>query len=364
MSITGAGSGNTYTPGTVQHLTVTVPTTTQSKGFEFTARLASNTGTTEGTIQLTDTTNTKFTGTGSVFITHTSTGNSNNAFHFDWTPPSTNVGDIVFYAAGVSGFPNVYRTSLTLTPVAGTPVPTLSANPTGPLNFSYQTGGSLPAAQTFTVSSSNGSPVAFSAAATSTGGWLSVSPLNGTTGSSGTLTVAVAPTSLGAGSASGTVTVTSPGASNTLSVKVNLTVTTSTPPPTTLSVSRTSLTFSGHSFLKPQMVHVTSNGAAIPFMVNVHMTAGDPGWLSASCSGDCATPEDVSVTVGSAGGAPGTTYTGSVTFTPTDTTIPGQTVAVTATVPRQKGGGGGHHGGTGSDDDPTPTPGNGHGRDH
>lgn len=75
----------------------------------------------EGTLKSIDGNTSVVTSGGVQFINQTTAGNTSNTFQFDWTPPSTNVGDIALYVAGVSGFGNVYKTSYTLVPA--TPAP-------------------------------------------------------------------------------------------------------------------------------------------------------------------------------------------------------------------------------------------------
>lgn len=95
----------------------------------------------------------------------------------------------------------------------------LAASPSS-LAFSYQPGGAIPPAQQ-TVISSTGTPVSFTAGASSTG-WLSVGPQNGATNGINVLTVAVNPVGLGAGSYNGSISVVS--GSSTLVIPVSLTV--------------------------------------------------------------------------------------------------------------------------------------------
>jgi uncharacterized protein (TIGR03437 family) len=85
-------------------------------------------------------------------------------------------------------------------------------------------GATAPATQTVSLSSS-GTPLAFTAAATTTsgGGWLSATPASGTSGTA--VTIGVNPAGLTAGTYSGAVTITAPGASNSpQTVVVTLTV--------------------------------------------------------------------------------------------------------------------------------------------
>jgi uncharacterized protein (TIGR03437 family) len=105
--------------------------------------------------------------------------------------------------------------------------PTVSASSSG-LTFTYQAGTNAPSPGIVSVSG-GGANLSFTAtAATSSGGnWLSVSPLSGNTGTGGTtVSVAVNPASLSAGSYSGTVTVAgSNGAGGSTAIPVSLTVT-------------------------------------------------------------------------------------------------------------------------------------------
>jgi uncharacterized protein (TIGR03437 family) len=102
---------------------------------------------------------------------------------------------------------------------AGTSVVALSASPAA-LSFTYTIGGSVPAGQSLTVSSSAGT-LALTIAASSTGNWLNVIPGTGNTPLN--LGVSVTPGSLGVGLYSGTITATPPvAAGNPLSITVTL----------------------------------------------------------------------------------------------------------------------------------------------
>ena len=168
-------NGLTYVPGVTQHLTVTIsdPAPTQvAWGFEATARQSSNPATMTGTFSPSD----QYTqimcsradfnvfdvyclpgaGQGCTYqssapacpaneplqymehsysgYVHTQ-GQNSGTYQFDWTPPSTNVGNITFYIAGnagVGGVPNqngdhIYATTFTLAPPGNGIPPTLSA---------------------------------------------------------------------------------------------------------------------------------------------------------------------------------------------------------------------------------------------
>ncbi len=94
------------------------------------------------------------------------------------------------------------------------------------LSFTYQIGGSLPASQPLSVSSS-GAALAFSASA-SGGSWLTVNPGSGNTAA--TLSVSASPAGLAAGAYTGTITVSAPSATNSpQTVTVSLVVTSAGP---------------------------------------------------------------------------------------------------------------------------------------
>ena len=182
----GFPNGLTYVPGVKQHLTVTIsdPAPTQAAwGFELTARQSSNPATMTGTFTPSDQytqimcsradfnafnayclpgANAAGYPQGCAFpsnapacptslplqyMEHSSSGyvhtigQGSGTYEFDWTPPSTNVGNITFYIAGnagVSGQPNqngdhIYATSFTLAASsANSPtVTSVVSNPTG-----------------------------------------------------------------------------------------------------------------------------------------------------------------------------------------------------------------------------------------
>jgi trimeric autotransporter adhesin len=101
------------------------------------------------------------------------------------------------------------------------------------LSFSYAAGGVLPNSQNVSVTVSNATSGNFTAVASSTGGWLSVTPASGT--APGTVNVSVAATGLSAGTYSGSITVA--GASgSTGSATINVTLTVTVPLPTVTAV--------------------------------------------------------------------------------------------------------------------------------
>jgi uncharacterized protein (TIGR03437 family) len=122
-------------------------------------------------------------------------------------PQGTYAGQITSQSAGTSTSPVSVTVTLTIGPQQSVSVVPQT------LTFSYQPGAALPQPQSLTVSSTGG-PANFTGAASTItgGGWLSLSPLSGTTPAS--LKVSVSPGSLPPGEYAGTVTVTSATAGN------------------------------------------------------------------------------------------------------------------------------------------------------
>jgi uncharacterized protein (TIGR03437 family) len=160
--------GQRYTPGVKQHLVVTIadPATTQKAwGFQLTARPSSDSRSQAGSFASTDA-NTLLmcASTGLAqeqemdfsaskaqscpaslplqYVEHSLTGynttrghTGSQTFEFDWTPPSSDVGNLVFYIAGnaangdlTSNGDHIYTNKYTLTPVAAGPQPGIDAN--------------------------------------------------------------------------------------------------------------------------------------------------------------------------------------------------------------------------------------------
>jgi uncharacterized protein (TIGR03437 family) len=158
-------NGNTYVPGVKQQLTVTITDSKQKAwGFQLTARNASSSSTVAGTFASADANTLVMCGTTSLdinteqvlnfpgaqncpanlpmaYIEHSLTGYNatlnkvagSGAYNITWTPPSTNVGNIVIYVAGnaangdltVNG-DHIYTATYTLTPTTAGPNPTIS----------------------------------------------------------------------------------------------------------------------------------------------------------------------------------------------------------------------------------------------
>lgn len=145
--------GSAYIPGVTQRVSVTISDDPPQRrwGFQLTARRASDSRTRAGILTPLDGTTLAVCSTSNLvevrctadptlqYIQHTLEGNiitapgAGNTFHFDWTPPATDVGNIILYAAGNAANGNalesgdrIYTTTLTLTPAAAPPKPIIS----------------------------------------------------------------------------------------------------------------------------------------------------------------------------------------------------------------------------------------------
>ena len=160
-----ASGGTTYVPGQTQQIQVIVTDSTKRKyGFQLSARLGSNpsgqpagvvTAGSDGFTQVLclDGSNSPASGcpssTGSTlqWIEHTlqafdsgSNASPSFTYSFNWTPPSTNVGNVTLYAAGNAGTgdttsplgTNVYLTNLQLSPAASN-TPSITTNGVVPI---------------------------------------------------------------------------------------------------------------------------------------------------------------------------------------------------------------------------------------
>lgn len=190
------------------------------------------------------------------------------------------------------------------------------------LTFSYQQGGTVPSAQSLSVTS--GSTVSFTDSA-SGGSWLSVASTSGTT--PGSISVSAHPGTLAAGTYTGTVTVTS--SANSVSIPVTLQITSAT---SGIGVTPTSLGFSYQQggTVPPSQTLSVSSGSTTSFSDS----ASGGSWLSVgSTSGT--TPGSIQVSV-----IPGTlaagTYTGAVTVNSSTNSV---SVPVTLTIASSGGGG-------------------------
>jgi hypothetical protein len=313
----------TYMPGGAA-IPLKVAVTSGSGGFELSTRVANN-NSQAGT--LTAGTNSAVSTSGSIeYIYHTAKATS---WTFNWTPPATNVGNVVVYVVGVNG--QTYTNSYTLTP-AGTPTPETIAVSHSSLTFGYS--GTAPPTQTVQVTSS-GAPIPFTTSVTTASGgkWLSATPAAGNTPLG--VTVTANPDGLAVGTYTGTVSVASKGATNSpLSVTVTFDVTVAGPQPhPTIASSPASLTFTATtaaSTVASQNLQIASSTvAAVPLAATVSTATGG-NWLSVSpVSGS--TPLKLTVMATPTGLAKGT-YKGTVTLTGAGAANSPLSVPVTLTV--------------------------------
>lgn len=206
---------------------------------------------------------------------------------------------------GVSG--GSASVAVTLTVTSGTFLTTSASS----LQFFYQVGSFLPTNQTFTVSSGS-VPISFNVTTSTTvsSGWLSASPLLGST--PGTVTVSISPANLPVGVYSGKVTVSSPTAGNpSLDVPVTLTVSTGA----LLTVGATPTTFVyqiGDTAPASQIIPISSSSGQLSFNATSRTSNGG-NWLTVTPTSG-STPQNLVVSV-SPGSLIAGTYSGSIVVT-------------------------------------------------
>ena len=105
-SISFSGLDNQYIPGTTYDLTLTLNNGSTKNGFQLVV-LDSITNSNSGTLILTDAVNTQISSANSRdYLNHTSSGNTQTSWNFQWTAPSSNVGPIkIYYAYNIAGYP-------------------------------------------------------------------------------------------------------------------------------------------------------------------------------------------------------------------------------------------------------------------
>jgi Viral BACON domain len=199
-------------------------------------------------------------------------------------------------------------------------------------------GSSTPSFQSVAVTSTDGTPIAFTAVATSTGGWLIVSPPTGQTNSN--LTITTNPNGLAVGTYFGTVAVTSTSPAGVANSPRNIAVTLNIEPTATLAVSANSLSFTQSTSggaPASQTLSVSSVGTAVTFNA-IASTSQGLSWLAVSPINATTSPgAPVTLTVsvnGSGLPANALPYTGTILIT-----SPGsantQTVTVSLTISNQ-----------------------------
>jgi hypothetical protein len=227
----------------------------------------------------------------------------------------TYTGNVTVTSSGAANSPKAIPVTLNVTAAQS---PNMTVNPLN-LSFSYQTGGAMPASKTVNVTGSS----MLSYTASSSGGWLGVSPASGNT--PGTLTVSVNPSGLATGTYNGSITVAGSGASNSpQTVAVSLTVTAAQTNPS-LNISPGTVSFSyasGTNTSGTQNLTVSSTGAAL----NISATASGGAWLTITPSAG-STPATLKVSANTSGLAAGT-YNGNITITSTGAANSPQTVPV------------------------------------
>jgi uncharacterized protein (TIGR03437 family) len=247
------------------------------------------------------------------------TTSSNNVLNVIVIPGSltagTYTGKVTITATGPGGA--VANSPVTVPVTLNVTAGSLTLSPSS-LTFAQTLGGPAPVAQTVNVGST-GQPLNYTAVANSNNAvsWLSVSPANGNTASSGALTVTVDGSKLAAGvTYNGTIQVTSPGAGNspaTISVQFSVA-------PGTLSAPTATLTFTqaaGGPAPAAQSIALSGSPAPLSFTATAAMLNG-AGWLSVTPASGT-TPSSVQVSVNGAA-LPVAQYIGSVTLTSTGAT--------------------------------------------
>lgn len=199
-------------------------------------------------------------------------------------------------------------------------VGSLSLNP-GSLSFSYQTGATPPASQNLNLTFAQGTSVSLSAATTSGGNWLLVSPTSGTSSFAAAVSVNPAVLStLASGTYNGTITVT-PSAGTAVNVPVTLTV--SPTPPVTVSPTAVSLGYQigGSNNSAQQTITISTTGTqGVPFTLTPTADFNPSGrvWftVSPSQSGTIPANGNIQVTVAydTTASLPAGTYTGRITL--------------------------------------------------
>ncbi len=203
--------------------------------------------------------------------------------------------------AGLSTQTSAIAVSLTISTV-----PMLSFSTAG--SFVIPLGGGP--ANALLAITSNGNPIQFqaSAAASSGGQWLSVSPLTGVTPA--TLTLTANPGQLPAGTYSGTVTVTGAGSQTIIPFSLLI-----APPLPSLYASPEKLSFLVEAGASVPSQSVLFQPLDASIAISVATTSGG-NWLAATILSD---PTGISVTASPAGLSPGT-YNGTITVTSTNPT--------------------------------------------
>jgi len=222
-------------------------------------------------------------------------------------------GSVVVTSTGASNTPQVIEVQF----VISAPT-TITATPAS-ISLAYVLGGTNPASQSVSVTSSAPVTIATSVA---NGSWLTVTTSSTSTPS--TVTVSASPGSLAAGTYNATISITSSGAANSPVIIPVALVVSSKP---ALAASPSSLIFTG------------SSGGANPASQSINLAASgplsftiatSPSWLGVS-AGSSTTPANLVVTVNSKGMTQGT-YQGAISITSTGAGNSPVTIPVTLTI--------------------------------
>jgi len=233
--------------------------------------------------------------------------------------PGSYTGTVVITSAGAANSPLNVPVTLNVSNV-----PVLVASPNA-LSFVYQTGKATPAGKSISLTST-GFPITFTASASSTGNWLSISQTSGTTPA--TLGVFVNASGLGVGTHTGTITLT-PQTSGAATQTVNVTLTVSNNPLVSVSPDMLAFSFSpGGPTFSQQTLAATSTSDALDLSVTWAETTGPSGWLAVTPL-SAKTPANLTVFANAANLAPGV-YNGTITVSASGANS--QTVPVTVNV--------------------------------
>ncbi len=215
----------------------------------------------------------------------------NQSANLDNLPVGNNTGTIALSTAAVTQY-----VPLTFTVTAASSQIMLEATPTV-LTFTYPTGGAVPASQTLQViaSGSGSTSVPITAAASSVGNWLSVTP-SGTTPA--TLTVSVVPSGLSPGAYLGSITISGGGgaAGRSVTVSVELQV----QPAPAVEVSTAGLTFTAQPGGPAPAAQTFMVTASSPTTFTLTVVDATP-WLTVSPTGTLTTNQTITVIANPAG---------------------------------------------------------------
>ena len=222
-----------------------------------------------------------------------------------------------------------------LVTLAGTPAIQVGSSQ---LAFAWQIGTNTPAAQSFSITSSTGAIVAFTAFSktASCGSWLVISPDSGATPSSITAQVNTSGLTTGATAqpCTGEIDISAPGASNPLLV-VPVTLLVSANPLLLVPATGPTFTYQLGTSAQPatQNVQITSSGTPLAFTVSTAATTGSVDFVTVTPTTGT-TPQSLAISVNPtvlASLAPAT-YTDTVTLTSAGAGNSPQSFLVTLTV--------------------------------